>query len=105
MYFVEFLEPKSGVELERFQRVVAQYARRWAADHPEDELVMNVGRTWWLGPTPAYLTVWKVSDVSTLNRWGREVGVPGAHELHREFAEVATIVQAGLYEDIGEEMA
>jgi hypothetical protein len=105
MYFVEFLEPKAGVALQRFQQVVREYAERWAADHPEDELILNAGRTWWLGPTPPYLTIWKVSDLSALTRWANEVGPGADHSLHEQFAEVATIIQAGLYEDIGKEMA
>ena len=49
-YYVEFVEPKPGVSQKRFQEVVAMASDRSAAAHPEDELVLNIGRTWRLGP-------------------------------------------------------
>jgi hypothetical protein len=104
VYFVEFFEPQQGVDIERFRSVVSAYLNGWAADHPEDELVCTIGRTWWLGPEPAYLTIWKIADVTAFERWRSELADHDAGEKNEEFGEVCRIVQAGLYEDIGQEI-
>jgi hypothetical protein len=105
VYYVEFLEPREGVSIMDFRRVVRDHASRWAAEHREDELVMNVGKTWWLGDEPSYMTVWKISGAAVLDQWQSEFesGPAGAH--HEEFSRVARIVRAGLYADIGEEIS
>jgi hypothetical protein len=101
VYFVEFCEPRPGVSLDRFERVVREYLEGWAAEHPEDELVCAIGRSWWLGPEPGYITIWRIRDVSAFERWQRELAGAEASERSHEFDAVCRIVQAGLYEDIG----
>jgi hypothetical protein len=104
MYYIEFVEPKPGVSQQQFQEVVAMSSERWARDHPEDELVLNIGRTWRLGPRPPYMTIWRVKDSTVLERWRSEFRQPGTISNHAEFTDVATIVDAGLYEDLGGEV-
>ena len=79
-------------------------SERWARDHPEDELVLNIGRTWRLGPKPPYMTIWRVKDATVLERWRNEFQQPRIIGDHAEFTDVATIVDAGLYEDLGGEV-
>ena len=50
MYYIVFVEKNPGVSQQRFQEVVRASNERWAANHPGDELVMIIGRTWRLGP-------------------------------------------------------
>jgi hypothetical protein len=100
MYFVEFFEPRPGVPYDKFRTVVTEYLSGWAAEHPDDELVCTIGRRWWLGPEPGYMTIWKVADTSVFERWEDELSEPTAAKGNREFDEVARIVQAGLYEDL-----
>lgn len=104
MYYIEFFEAKQGVEQVRFQQVVKMANERWAREHPEDELVLSIGRTWRLGPKPPYMTIWKVKDATVLARWSSEFGQQDIVEKHAEFTDVATIVDAGLYEDVGSEV-
>lgn len=104
MYYIEFIEPKPGISQEEFQRGVVADTRRWAEHHPEDELVLNIGRTWRLGPQPAYMSIWKIKDAMVLQRWTEEFQTPEIIKDHAEFSQVATIVEAGLYEDIGAEV-
>lgn len=104
MYYIEFVERNPGVSQERFHEVVKMSSERWAREHPEDELVMNIGRTWRLGPKPTYMTIWKIKDFSALQGWNDEFQKPGVLRKHSEFTEVATIVDAGLYEDLGSEV-
>ncbi len=103
MYYIEFVEPKPGVSQQQFQEVVAHSSNRWARDHPDDELVLNIGRTWRLGPRPAYMTVWRIKDATVLDRWQKEFQTQEVIEEHAEFTDVATIVDAGLYDDLGSE--
>jgi hypothetical protein len=80
-------------------------SERWAMQHPDDELVLNIGRTWRLGPRPGiYMTVWRVKDLAVINRWNEEFEDAGILQEHGEFAEVATIVDAGMYADLGNEV-
>jgi hypothetical protein len=104
VYYIEFVERNAGVSQERFQEIVKMSTERWAREHPEDELVLNIGRTWRLGPKPTYMTIWKIKDLGTLQRWTEEFQTPNIIEKHSEFTEVATIVDAGLYEDLGREV-
>ena len=103
-YYIEFVEPKEGVSQQRFQEVVKMASQRWAREHPEDELLLNIGRTWRLGPKPTYMTIWKLKDLTTLHRWNEEFQKPDIIQKHGEFSEVATIVDAGLYADLGQEV-
>lgn len=103
-YYIEFVEPTPGVSQQRFQAIVKMSAERWAREHPEDELVLSIGRTWRLGPKPTYMTIWKIKDLNALQRWNEEFQKPDIIEKHSEFTEVATIVDAGLYADLGHEV-
>ena len=103
-YYIEFVEPKEGVSQQRFHEVVKMASQRWAREHPDDELLLNIGRTWRLGPKPTYMTIWKLKDLTTLHRWNEEFQKPDIIQKHGEFAEVATIVDAGLYADLGQEV-
>jgi hypothetical protein len=104
VYYIEFIEPRPGVTQEQFQQVVRMSNERWARAHPDDELVLLIGRTWRLGPKPPYLCVWRIKDVSTLSRWTREFQDPGTMKDHLQFRDVGVIVDAGLYDDLGEEV-
>jgi hypothetical protein len=104
-YYIEFLEPKPGISQRELQKVVAASSDQWAREHPDDELVLNIGRTWRLGPRPGvYMTVWRVRDLAVLKRWDEEFQNPRIAEEHSEFTRVATIVDAGLYADLGAEV-
>jgi hypothetical protein len=104
MYYIEFIEPKPGVSQQEFQQVVAMTSERWARNHPDDELVLNIGRTWRLGPKPPYMTIWKVKDASALDRWQNQFQEPVTITEHAQLTDVATIVDAGIYEDLGDEV-
>jgi hypothetical protein len=104
VYYIEYIEPRPGVSQEDFQRVVTQSTERWAANHPDDELVVSIGRTWRLGPRPPYLTIWKIKDLDTVKRWTEEFRTEKILGEHGEFRAVANIVDAGLYEDLGAEV-
>jgi hypothetical protein len=104
MYYIEFVEKNAGVPQERFQQVVRMSNERWQREHPDDELVMIIGRTWRLGPKPTYMTIWKIKDFTRFETWNTEFQKEDTIRKHGEFDEVATIVDAGVYEDLGREV-
>lgn len=104
MYYIEFVERNAAVSQKRFQEVVRMSNERWQREHPEDELVLMIGRTWRMGPKPGYMVIWRIKDFSTFNRWSAEFSTDETLRKHGEFEEVGTIVDAGVYEDIGLEV-
>ena len=104
MYYIEFVEKNPGVSQARFQEVVRASNERWAAAHPDDELVMIIGRTWRLGPKPTYMVVWKIRGFTTFETWNAEFSKQQILANHSEFEEVATITDAGVYEELGSEV-
>ena len=104
MYYIEFVERNEGVPQRRFQEVVRMSNERWAANHPGEELVMIIGRTWRLGPKPTYMVVWRIKDFTTFETWNAEFRKQQILDDHDEFNAVGTIVDAGVYEDLGSEV-
>lgn len=104
MYYIEFVERNEGVPLQRFQEVVRQSNERWQRQYPDDELVLMIGRTWRMGPKPGYMVVWRIKDFTTFERWKAEFAKANILHEHGEFEQVGTIVDAGVYEDLGHEI-
>ena len=98
MYYVEFFRKRDGVPIEEFHREVRQSYSQWQQDHPQDELVLLIGRTWRLGPRPSYICVWKIRDLARIDEWRRDM--PGPDVMDRT---VQIIEDAGVYEDLGQE--
>lgn len=104
MYYIEFIERNPGVPQQRFDEQVRKSNERWQREHPEDELVLLIGRTWRMGPKPGYMVIWRIKDFSTFQRWNEEFSRQDILDKHDEFLDVGTIVDAGVYEDIGHEV-
>jgi hypothetical protein len=102
MYYIEFFSRKPGVPLKQFHEVVKRSQQEWLAQHPEDELLLCIGRTWRMGPKPLYLAVWKIPNFARIDEWTRIFREEQASLLaHSEFEAVAVIEDAGVYEDFG----
>jgi hypothetical protein len=104
MYYIEFVEKNPGIPQKRFQDIVRMSNERWQREHPDDELVLLIGRTWRMGPKPTYMAIWKIRDFETFETWNREFQRQDTLDKHGEFEEVATIVDGGIYEDLGQEV-
>jgi hypothetical protein len=104
MYYIEFVEKHSGVSQQRFQEVLRATNEEWASAHPDDELVMIIGRTWRLGLVRGYMVVWRVKDFTTFETWKAEFRKADILEHHAQLDEVGAIVDAGVYEDLGSEV-
>jgi hypothetical protein len=107
MIYVEYISPRADVPLADFHRAAGEAPLRWDASHGEDRLIWNAARTWRLGPSPAYLTVWHspASGLERLDEWDRLFRGGGQDEHEREFAFAAKIEAAGCYEPLREPVA
>src|SRR5687768_12563940 len=76
----------------------------WADGYAEDQLLLNVGRTWRLGPHPEYTTVWHTpgAGMERVDAWDKVFRSGDADELEAAFRSVARIVRAGCYREITE---
>jgi hypothetical protein len=99
LVYVEFISRSPEVTLEEFHRRTAHAQTMWADSYGDDEMVLNVGRTWRIGPGPEYLCVWYSAayGLERIDDWER-LFAAGAHDsVNVEFEAVARIDRAGCY--------
>lgn len=97
MYYVEFVRRRPGVPVEEFRTRLRERTLAWAERYPEDRLLYMIGRSWNLGPEPGYIIVWQAGAMARFDAWKRDLGPVDPQ------ASVSEIVDAGIYEDLGEE--
>lgn len=104
MVYVEYISRRPGIELADFHRVVSQVQRQWESGHSDDQLILNAGRTWRLGPEPEYLGVWyaQQSGFGRLDEWERAFRNRCEVGDEQTMSRVARIVFAGCYEALRE---
>lgn len=104
MIYVEYISRRPGVELAEFHAAVKQGQEGWDASYAEDRLILNVGRTWRLGPEPEYLGVWYSpgAGFERLDEWDRIFRAGHAEHHERVFRRVARIDAAGCYRALRE---
>src|SRR5215472_1755817 len=86
------------------RRCCLMWPPTWRRQHPEDELVLPIGRTWHMRPKPGYMVIWRIKDVTTFEHWNAEFAKQTILDQHGEVEAMGTIVDAGVYEDIGHEV-
>ena len=100
--YIEYISRRSGVPLESFHAIAGPGQARWAGQYPEDRLILNVGRTWRLGPEPEYLAVWHTpgKGAERLGEWQAIFGTGEASHIEDPFNAVGRIDVAGFYEPL-----
>ena len=98
--YIEYISRRSGVPLNGFHAIAGPGQGRWAGQYPEDRLILNIGRTWRLGPEPEYLAVWHTpgKGVERLGEWEEIFGSGEASHIENPFDAVGRIDVAGFYE-------
>lgn len=98
--YIEYISRRSGVPLNGFHAIAGPGQGRWAGQYPEDQLILNIGRTWRLGPEPEYLAVWHTpgKGVERLGEWEEIFGSGEASHIEDPFDAVGRIDVAGFYE-------
>jgi hypothetical protein len=102
--YVEYISRRAGIALEGFQQVAGAGQPGWAARHDVDILVLNVGRTWRLGPEPEYIAIWHTPTrgIERLGEWHDIFEQHTADDLELTFNAVARIDEAGFYDALRE---
>jgi hypothetical protein len=102
MIYIEFISRRPGVSIEDFHADAGAGQEGWADGYGEDRLVLNVGRTWRMGPEPEYLAVWHTParGLDRVDDW-EEIFTSGAADRFEEpFKAVARIDRAGCYREL-----
>jgi hypothetical protein len=99
LVYVEFISRRPSVSLSHFQYIMARGQSGWAEGHAGDRLLLNVGRTWRLGPDPEYLAVWLTEEarLDHLYEWERDFTSHAVDDVEIPFEVVARIDAAGCY--------
>jgi hypothetical protein len=99
LVYVEYISRRSGVEITAFHETVNQGQEGWDDAYGEDQLILNAGRTWRLGPEPEYLAVWyaPAAGLERLDAWDHIFRTGEVDHLERPFHQVARIDVAGCY--------
>jgi hypothetical protein len=87
-------------QVQRFHRAVLTGQSGWEGSWNEDQMILNMGRTWRLGPEPEYMTVWytPTAGLGRIDDWDKVFRSGEADALEKPFREVARIERAGCYE-------
>jgi len=99
LIYIEYISRRPEVDIPTFHRLVNQGQAGWDDAYAEDQLVLNVGRTWRLGPEPEYFAVWytPTAGLERLDDWDRIFRGGDVDHLERPFHQVARIDVAGCY--------
>jgi hypothetical protein len=105
--YIEYISRRPGVSLEAFHAIAGPGQGRWAAEYSEDRLILNLGRTWRLGPEPEYLAVWHTpgKGANRLGDWASIFASGEADHIELPFTAVGRIDVAGFYEPLLEPVA
>jgi hypothetical protein len=97
--YIEYISRRPGIALEGFHHTVNRGQTGWEGDYADDELILNVGRTWRLGPEPEYFAVWYLpsAGLERLGDWERIFRTGEIASLEEPFRVVARIDRAGCY--------
>ena len=98
MIYSEYIDRDRALPLDIFRHFARQDG--WTGEG--DEKVVNIGRTKAIGPTPGYLSCWRIADISRMDEWEAYFR---SDEALRDTAELATFhaldfQRAGLHDDL-----
>jgi hypothetical protein len=102
LIYIEYISRRPGVALEAFHAVAGGGQEGWAGDYGSDVAVLNLGRTWRMGPEPEYLTAWysPSAGLERLDEWERIFKSGDAARFEEPFRLAARIDRAGVYEPL-----
>ena len=102
LVYIEYISRRPGISIESFHEVAGRGQSGWAGEYADDQLVLNVGRTWRLGPEPEYLAVWynRAAGLERIGDWERIFTSGEAAAFEEPFKLAARIDAAGCYEPL-----
>ena len=104
LVYIEYISRRPGVSLEAFHEVAGRGQTGWAGEYADDRLVLNLARTWRIGPEPEYLAVWynPAAGLERIAEWERIFTSGEASHFEEPFKLAARIDSAGCYEPLVE---
>jgi len=102
LIYIEYISRRPGVGLEEFRRVAGHGQMGWAGDYADDVCVLNLGRSWRMGPEPEYLCAWytPAQGLDRIDDWERVFTSGEADHFEEPFRLAARIDRAGCYEPL-----
>ncbi len=100
MIYLEFIERDRSVPIEVF-RYLGDQQSSWA-EGQVDRMVLQLGRTLRLGPSPSYLAFWRIPDISRADAWEAYFASDAASRNRRSAAmhRAVHIQRAGFYDEL-----
>jgi hypothetical protein len=104
LVYIEYISRRPGVGLHEFHTVAGGGQSGWAGDFGDDVALLNVGRSWRIGPEPEYLSAWYTpgAGLDRIDFWEQTFRSGQADAYEEPFRLAARIDRAGCYEPIGE---
>jgi hypothetical protein len=102
LVYIEYISRRPGVSLEAFHEVAGRGQTGWAGEYGDDQLVLNIARTWRIGPEPEYVAVWYngAAGLERLTDWERIFTSGEAAHFEEPFKLAARIDAAGCYDPL-----
>ena len=107
LVYVEYISRNPGVSAEAFRYMIGSMQTGWERQHEEDDLLLlNVGRTWRIGPEPEFLTAWySQAGLERLDQWEQLFAGDQQAVWNEPFRLAARMDAAGCYEPLVEPRA
>jgi hypothetical protein len=107
LVYIEYISRRPGVSLQTFHEVAGRGQSGWAGEYEDDQLVLNLARTWRIGREPEYVAVWynAASGLERIEEWERVFTSGEASHFEEPFKLAARIDSAGCYEPLLEPVA
>ncbi|MDX6376422.1 MAG: hypothetical protein QOE98_725 [Gaiellaceae bacterium] len=104
LVYIEYISRRPGVGLHEFHTVAGGGQSGWAGDYGDDVALLNVGRSWRMGPEPEYLSAWYTpgAGLDRIDFWEQTFRSGQADAYEEPFRLAARIDRAGCYEPIRE---
>jgi hypothetical protein len=102
LVYIEYMSRNPGVSLEAFRHVVGSLQTGWESHHEADDvMLLNIARTWRVGPEPEYLTVWlSRAGLRRLDEWERLYEAGEEAPWNVPFRLAGSMDSAGCYEPL-----
>lgn len=102
LVYVEYISRRAGISIEAFHFATGRGQYGWSDEHADDVLLLNLGRTFRVGPEPEYVAVWysAKAGLERIGDWERIFGSGEADHLEETFRLAARIDAAGCYEPL-----
>ena len=103
LVYIEYISRRPGVGLHEFRKVAGGGQAGWAGEYGDDIALLNLGRSWRMGPEPEYMGVWYTpgSGLERIDFWEETFRSGDADAYEEPFRLAARIDRAGCYEPIG----